>query len=86
MALQGKWAILYYGLLASITGGWLPLRAKNWKLTLFHLVFFVAFLCLPLSVFYVSSQRPGEGILVSVFYASSQWQGSGLWHSGVHLQ
>lgn len=54
MPLQGKWAILYYGILASVTGGWLPVRAKNVKLTLFHLAFFLAFIFLPFSVFHVS--------------------------------
>ena len=54
MALQGKWAILYYGILASVTGGWLPVRAKKLWLTLFHLVFFWAFVLIPFAVFYVS--------------------------------
>lgn len=53
MPLQGKWAILYYGILASLTGGWLPVRAKSISLTLFHLGFFLAFIFLPFSVFHI---------------------------------
>ena len=54
MALQGKWAILYYGILASVTGGYLPIRAKKVGLSLFHLFLFLAFIFLPFSVSQVS--------------------------------
>ncbi len=54
MALSGFYGILYYGILASLTGGYLPVRAKNLWLTLFHLALFIGFLVSPLIVFFVS--------------------------------
>lgn len=55
MALQGVWAVLYYGILASITGGWLPVRAKNCWLTAFHIYLILMFVFFPLAVALVSS-------------------------------
>ena len=59
MALRGKYAILYYGLLASVTGGWVPLRwlpvrKKTILLNILHWSFFVIFIFLPFSVYHVS--------------------------------
>ena len=46
--------VLYFGVLASFFGGWVPARAKNVKLVAFHLYLFLSFLILPLIVAYVS--------------------------------
>lgn len=54
MALTGFYAVLYYGILASITGGYLPVRSKNWWLIIFHLYLFLSFILLPLIIFLVS--------------------------------
>ncbi len=54
MGLSGFYGILYYGILASLTGGYLPVRAKNLWLTFFHLFLFIAFLVSPLIVYFVS--------------------------------
>ena len=55
MAVQGFWAVLYYGILASFTGGYLPVRAKNLWLVVFHLYLFLTFIVFPLAVYLVSS-------------------------------
>lgn len=54
MALKGIWSVLYYGIFASLTGGWLPVRAKNMWLVIFHLYLFLTFIALPLTVYLVS--------------------------------
>ena len=48
------WTVLYYGILASVTGGWLPVRKKNAWLIVFHLFLMLTFLAFPLAVFFVS--------------------------------
>lgn len=58
MALTGFAAVLYYGIIASITGGYLPFRAKNWWLVVFHLYLFLSFIVLPLIIFLVSAPQP----------------------------
>lgn len=54
MALSGFGAVLYYGILASVTGGYLPYRVKNWWLIVFHLYLFLSFIIFPLVVYLVS--------------------------------
>ena len=54
MALQGTWAVIYYGIFASVTGGWLPVRIKNFWLVVFHLYLFLTFILFPLVVYLVS--------------------------------
>ncbi len=54
MALKGLWAVLYYGIFASVTGGWLPVRAKNLWLVTFHLYLFLTFIVFPLAIYLVS--------------------------------
>ena len=46
--------MLYYGVLASVTGGWLPFRIKNGWLIVFHLYLFISFIVFPLAVAFVS--------------------------------
>ena len=46
--------VLYYGILASFTGGWLPVRSLNYKLILFHLYLFLSLLIAPLLMYLVS--------------------------------
>ena len=47
--------VLYFGVLASFCGGWVPLRSlKNLKLTVFHLYTFLSFLLLPFVIISVS--------------------------------
>lgn len=53
MALTGFAAVLYYGIFASLTGGYLPYRVKNWWLIVFHLYLFLSFVLLPLTIFLV---------------------------------
>lgn len=55
MALRGLWSVLYYGVLASLTGGWLPVRLKNAWLIVFHLYLFISFIVFPLAVAFVST-------------------------------
>ncbi|CAI8048359.1 Protein pecanex [Geodia barretti] len=50
MAITGFSAVLYYGIFASITGGYVPYRVKNWWLVVFHLYLFLSFIILPLIV------------------------------------
>ena len=60
MALQGTLAVLYYGIFASVTGGWLPVRVRNLWLVVFHLYLFLTFILFPLAVYLVSQQSvPG---------------------------
>ncbi len=54
MALKGIWSVLYYGIFASLTGGWLPVRTKNLWLVIFHLYLFLTFIIFPLTVYLVS--------------------------------
>ena len=54
MGLHSLRTVLYYGILASVTGGWLPLRAKNCWLTVFHIYLILAFIIFPLAVAFVS--------------------------------
>ena len=63
MALQGISAVFYYGILASITGGYLPVRAKNLWLVVFHLYLFLTFIFFPLVIYLVS-----DGI-ISICYS-----------------
>ena len=58
MALTGFVAVLYYGIFASITGGYLPFRAKNWWLIVFHLYLFLSFIVLPLIIYLVRAPHP----------------------------
>ncbi len=61
--MQRKWAILYYGFLASFTGGWLPVRSKRPLLAIFHLVLFLIFIFVPVIVFFVSLALMSPGHL-----------------------
>ena len=58
MALSGFWSVLYYGIFASVTGGYVPYRVKNWWLVVFHLYLFLSFIVLPLIIFLVSHPTP----------------------------
>ena len=60
MALSGLWSVLYYGFLASLTGGWLPVRMKNPWLIVFHLYLFITFIVFPMAVAYVSELQRGD--------------------------
>lgn len=55
MAITGFSAVLYYGIFASVTGGYVPYRVKNWWLVVFHLYLFLSFIILPLIIALVSS-------------------------------
>ena len=54
MGLRGIWSVLYYGIFASVTGGWLPVRTRNPWLIVFHLYLFLTFIIFPLSIYLVS--------------------------------
>ena len=57
MKLTTTFRVLYYGILASVTGGFvIPLRdIKNWKyVAVFHIYSFIMFFAPPLGLFYVS--------------------------------
>ena len=54
MALSGFTAVLYYGIVASVTGGYLPFRIKNWWLVVFHFYLFLSFIIFPLIIYLVS--------------------------------
>jgi hypothetical protein len=55
MAITGFSAVLYYGIFASVTGGYVPYRVKNWWLAVFHLYLFLSFIILPLIIALVRS-------------------------------
>lgn len=65
--------ILYYGLLASLTGGYLPVRIKNVWLSLFHLVLFLGFLAFPLVVFFVSGCGLCTTVWKYLYYNYNYW-------------
>ena len=48
--------VIYYGIFAAFTGGWLPVRSKrpNRLLVISHLYAFLIFIAAPLTVFLVS--------------------------------
>ena len=53
MVVTGFAAVLYYGIFASVTGGYVPYRVKNWWLVVFHLYLFLSFIVLPLVIYLV---------------------------------
>ena len=74
MAITGFSAVLYYGIFASVTGGYLPYRVKNWWLVVFHLYLFLSFVILPLIIALVSSplQPPSPSFTSEILYLCSQ--------------
>ena len=55
MRLKEAGTVIYFGIFASFFGGWVPVRAKNFKLTLFHLYLFLSMLILPLLIYLVGT-------------------------------
>ena len=68
MAITGFSAVLYYGIFASITGGYVPYRVKNWWLVVFHLYLFLSFIILPLIVALVRSLPLPPSLSLSLRY------------------
>ncbi|XP_019858793.1 PREDICTED: pecanex-like protein 1 isoform X1 [Amphimedon queenslandica] len=57
MGLEEIGNVIYFGFFASFFGGWVPVRAKNLKLAVFHLYLFVTMLIFPLIIYIVDSTR-----------------------------
>lgn len=55
MGLEEAGNVVYYGIVASFFGGWVPIRSKNIKLIVFHLYLFISMLVIPLIIYLVSS-------------------------------
>jgi hypothetical protein len=55
--------VIYYGIVASVFGGWVPVRSIrniDLKLIVFHLYLILSMLALPLLIHFVSEGREGK--------------------------
>lgn len=77
MSMEEAGTVIYFGVFASFFGGWVPVRAKSFKLTVFHLYVFLSLLAFPVLIYLVNSDH----VIGWVIYALL----TGVWFTSIKI-